>query len=137
MSYNLPVLWFCCHQVCVHSNDSIWATLLVIESVLGGELNPYNGAAAPFELTITAGSDLSNAEELLGIARDQFDVKNPCRTIVSALQDVYEQVMSFDYECAKLPTEAYCCRSAQRFVQSDCIPSNGDRMISKEDAKGT
>lgn len=105
MCYNLPVLWFCCHQVSAQGDDWVSSTLERIEIPLCGVLNPHDGAAAPFELVITAGSELRNAIGLLDLARDQFGVNDPRRTALSALSEIFEQVEESEYESANFPME--------------------------------
>ena len=113
-------------------DDWVSSTLERIEIPLCGVLNPHDGAAAPFELVITAGSELRNAIGLLDLARDQFGVNDPRRTALSALSEIYEQVEESEYNSAKFPMEIYYSKNALKHIQSGCIMAHGDRMLNQE-----
>ena len=134
MCYHRPVLWFFCHQVSVYGDDDVSETPAQIESALDGELSPNGGAAAPFKLTITAGSDMDNAKGLLEAALDQFSANDPRRTAVSAMLEIYQQVEDSEFP-TEFPVDISFSKHAYRHVQRDCIMVQGDLVL--ERASGT
>ena len=129
--------WYCCRQVNVLDTDLVSSVLeRAIENPLSGIFSPSDGPNAPFELAITDGTDLVGTIERLELARDQYNVDDPCYTVVSVLWELYKQVENGDFEGAVFPTEAIFTKNAMKCLGGGCAVNQGDIIVEKDVARG-